>query len=166
MPLSHAQGLTIGQVVTKTFQGKQMQGVLVTKQEDKGLWQIDEYEAQSIEARQATSDLELRAGQAQATYDALASQMSANASAPADGKELVVVNCIGDGSLACSDQSCWYMILYDCIYMMMIVWLYDCMAVWLYDYVMYDSMIARLHDMMLVIWFYDYDSWVMILVIW
>ena len=114
------RALNIGQVVTKTFQGKKMQGVLVTKQEDKGLWQIDEYEAQSIEARQATSDLELRAGQAQATYDALASQMSANASAPADGTEFVVVNCIGDGSLACSDH-----------------------------------MIARLHDMILVTWFYD-----------
>lgn len=88
------------QVVKKVFNGKTMEGVMITRKEDQGLWEVAESETQQVEVRQATSDMELRGGQAQQTFAALTAQMDAQASA-SEGKEVVVVNCVsgsGDGS--------------------------------------------------------------------
>ena len=43
------------QVVTKTWNGQKMEGVLVTKQEDADMWEVDEAESQSVTVKQASA---------------------------------------------------------------------------------------------------------------
>lgn len=81
------------QVVTKVFNGKKMEGAMITKEEDEGLWAVEEGEHQGVEIEQRAYEHELRNGQGEETYQALANRMEQGASSgqiPEDGPVVLV----------------------------------------------------------------------------
>lgn len=55
-------------IITRTFQGQSMKGVIVTKQEDQGMWRLEETEPNSVTITAQTADTQLREAQTDEAY--------------------------------------------------------------------------------------------------
>ena len=56
-------------IVSRTFRGKTVRGVLVTRDEDEGMFGLDSVQEQSLSMNQQLNDLELREGQAEKMFE-------------------------------------------------------------------------------------------------